>query len=226
MNSLNNNKNKNENNDDNNKIAINQFCNYFNKNLEFIPQINKINLEILNTLNSFKIGYNLQFIDTFYNYDNKFELKKLLEFCKKYGKKIKEITFMDNNIPNLNERKECLFILKYIIKNSNMQKIEDRYFDGDKSLFLKLLDLDYNEDIYEKEYLKSIEIQKNQRDIMDIIKDIKYYSLYFDNYYYENNIIKTFNDIILLNSKQLEELKISKINKQNSINFINLRSKY
>jgi len=195
------------------------FCNYLNKN-GFIPQINKINdnKEILNYINSFKIGFNNEFIDNFYDNNNIFEFIKLYEFCNKYGNKLKEITLMDNNIPNIYDKKECYFILKYIIKNSNIEKIEDRHFDGDKSLFLKIFDLDYNEEIYEHKYTK----EKNQKDIIDIIKGIKYYSLYFDEHLDKNKTIKNFIDIILLNALKLEELKITQINKENSSYFAKL----
>ena len=204
--------------------AIDLFCNYFNKNTPFIPQINKIknNEKILSSLYYFKIGFNIHFINNFYNYENEFEFKKLFDFCNKYGKKIIEITFMDNNIPNLNDKKESYFIFKYIIKNSNVQKIEDRYFEGEKSVFLQLLDLDYNDDIYEKLYSKYGLNEKNQRNIMDIVKEIKYYSLYFVDNYNSNKILKSFNNIICFNSKNLEELKVTKINNENSSNFINL----
>ena len=207
-----------------NEDALDLFCNYFNKNAPFIPQINKINNneKILSSLYYFKIGFSAHFINNFYNNENVFDFKKLFDFCSKYGKKIKEITFMDNNIPNLNDKKESYFIFKYIIKNSNIQKIEDRYFEGEKSVFLKLLDLDYNDEIYEKIYLKHDDYVKNQRNIMDIIKEIKYYSLYFVDYYNISKIIKPFNDIICLNSKLLEELKLTKINGENSSSFINL----
>ena len=207
-----------------NEDAIDLFCNYFNRNTPFIPQINKIknNEKLLSSLYYFKIGFSSHFINNFYNNENIFEFKNLFDFCNKYGKKIKEITFMDNNIANLSNKKESYFIFKYIIKHSNVQKIEDRYFDGEKSVFLKLLDLEYNGDIYDKIYLKDDYYCKNQRNIMDIIKEIKYYSLYFFHNYNVNQILKPFIDIICFNSKNLEELKLTKINDENSSSFINL----
>ena len=135
--------------------------------------------------------------------------------------KIKEITFMDNNIPNVYDKNECYFILKYIIKNSNIEKIEDRYFEGDKSLFLKIFDLDYNDEIYE-EYYTQYKIEKKEKDIVEIIKGLKYYSLYFDECFDKNKIIKSFIDVILLNALKLEELKITEINKENTSYFVKL----
>ena len=207
-------------NNPNNNCSL--FCDYINKNI-FIPQINKLNdnKEILNSLKSFKIGFNYQFIDNFYNNNNIFEFKILYDFCNEYGNKIKEITFMDNNIPNVYDKNECYFILKYIIKNSNIEKIEDRYFDGDKSLFLQLFDLDYNDEIYEK-YYTQYKIKKNEKDIVEIIKGLKYYSLYFDECFDKNKVIKSFIDVILLNALKLEELKITEINKENTSYFVKL----
>ena len=204
--------------------ASNLFCQYMNKTIPFVPQINNINdnEEILKSINYFKIGFNQIFLDNFYDNENKFVFNRLFEFCNKYGHKIVEITFIDNNIININAKKENLFIMKYIIKNSNIQKIEDRKFDIlDKSLFLKIFDLDNNEDAYEKKYSYLIKKGKDQKNIMDIIKEIKYYSLDFG-YNYINNIIKSFNNDILLNAKQLKEIKITNIDKENSSNFINL----
>ena len=199
------------------------YYNYCHGDITFTPQINKINEneELLNSLYSFKIGFNKEFIDYFYDKD-KFEFKKLMNFCDEYASKIKEITFMDNNIPNIQERKECYFILRYIIKSSNIIKIEDRNIENDKSILLKLFDFDYNENINEDYYIKNYKPKRKQKDIIEIINELKYYSLYIDEYYNINNIIKSFIDIILLNAKNLEELKITKINEENSLHFITL----
>ena len=35
---------------------------------------------------------------------------------------------MDNNIPNVYDKNECYFILKYIIKNSNIEKNKRQIF--------------------------------------------------------------------------------------------------
>ena len=212
---------------DNNIRASDLFVHYFNRNNPFIPQINNINdnEEILKSINNFKIGFNDIFIKNFFNHQNEFEFNKLVEFCNKYGHKIKEITFMDNNIIDLNEKKVYLFIMKYIIKNSNIEKIEDRYYNIlGESLFFKIFKLDYSEDIFEKLFSIEIKKEKKQKDIMNIIKGIKYYSLYFD---CNNNKInaknnKYLNDVILLNSKEIKELKVSQIDEENSLTFIKL----
>ena len=208
---------------DNNIRASDLFVHYFNRNNPFFPQINNINdnEEILKSINYFKIGFNDIFINNFFNHQNIFEFNKLVEFCNKYGHKIKEITFMDNNIIGLDKKQMYFFIMKYIIKNSNIEKIEDRYYNilGD-SLFFKIFKSDYSEDIFEKQFSIEIKKEKNQKDIMDIIKGIKYYSLYFD--CNNNKIIKYLNDVILLNSKEIKELKVSQIDKENSLEFIKL----
>ena len=141
---------------------IDSFCEYLNKSNEFIPQISiiKNNEYILNKLNSFKIGFNNKFLDYFYDDIDKLNFKKLSDFCKKYGKKIKEITFMDNKNNNDFSPMDS-FIYKYIIINSNIKKIEDRYFDIDYlfdetmlSEFMILFDLQrddfFFEDVYEE----------------------------------------------------------------------------
>ena len=187
------------------------FCQYLNKNNKFIPQINRINGNelILNSLNAFKIGFNQQFITNFYNENNNnLDLYKLADFCKKYGKKIKEITFIDNNIPYNNE---AYLIIKYIIQNSNIEKVEDRHHDGDKSILTKLY--------FENNNLKKIENYKNkEKNFIDVIKGLKSYSLYYHKY--NNMILKNAINNILLNGNNIEELEISNIDKENSSSFI------
>ena len=131
-------------NDDDYIVKI--FCKYLNENNDgFIPQINKINGNeyILDNLNYFKIGFNNTFLDYFYDKENKLDFKKVCSFCKKYGKKIKEITFMDNNLPLEYFCDEAYFIIGYIIQHSNIQKIEDncklKY-----SLFMHIFNMDYS----------------------------------------------------------------------------------
>lgn len=199
----------------NNKI-LDLFCEYLNKSNKFIPQINQINgnEDIINNLNTFKIGFNQQFINNFYNNEGKFNYGKLFYFCKNYGKKIKEITFMDNNIPY---QKEAYFIIKCIIENSNIQRIEDRDGNKNKSLFLDIFNSenDYYEDT--KEYSEFI---KKGKGLNIIINNLKYYSLYFE----EKNspLFYPMKDIILINGRNIEELELRSINKENSSQFINL----
>ena len=94
------------------------FCKYINKSDEFIPQINKINRNehLLNSLNKIKLGFNYQFIYYFYNKKTgNFDIQKLTEFCEKYGNKIKEITFLDNDISFTNENIAYFIILYFYI---------------------------------------------------------------------------------------------------------------
>ena len=158
------------------------FCTYLNNIKLFIPQINQINGNeiILNNLNSIKISYNHQFIENFYDTSKTLDFKKLFSFCEEYGEKIKEITFMDNNIPDKFEIKEVNYIMKYIITHSNIQKVEDRNTNNkfsfyDKSKFLELLE--FKEDIINT---KDYKITKKDKNVIDVIKEIKSYSLNFD----------------------------------------------
>ena len=199
----------------NNNRILYLFCTYLNKNNKFIPQINQIdnNEELLNYLNEFKIGFNQQFINNFYNEKQNFEFKKLYDFSKKYGKKIKAITFMDNNIHTLDN--ESYFIINYIIRHSNIEKIEDKYYNDYKSQFLNIFDSEYNYTIDKQEYTKDILKGKS---IIDVVKEIKYYSLYLDG---NNKILKPINDNILFKGENIQELEISKIDNENLIYFVN-----
>ena len=137
---------------------LNVFCNYLNKNnKKFIPQISQIegNEYILDKLDSFKLGFNKQILDYFSNFylieDKSLYIKKLSEFCKKYGKKIKEITFMDKEIANLLIEDINYYTIIYIIKNCNIEKIEDIYNDNKmNSLFMGIIE---DEKIFEKDYI-------------------------------------------------------------------------
>ena len=209
---------------------IDSFCEYLNKSNEFIPQISiiKNNEYILNKLNSFKVGFNNKFLDYFYDDIDKLNFKKLSDFCKKYGKKIKEITFMDNKNNNDLSPMDS-FIYKYIIINSNIKKIEDRYFDIDYlfdetmlSEFMILFDLQrddfFFEDVYE-ELLENI----NENKMMEIIKGLDSYSLYLDDDIsnYDINQIIDFSFIFMVNNGiNIENLEITKIDSHNRLNFV------
>ena len=201
----------------NNNRILYLFCTYLNKNYKFIPQINQIddNEEILNYLNYFKIGFNQQFINNFYDKNHNFQFNKLYDFCFKYGNKIKEITFMDNDIEIL-DINVAYFIISYIIKNSNIEKIEDRYYNGDKSQFLHSFDEEFNDIIKNQDYIKT---KLKGKSISEIVQKLKYYSLYYN----ENNnrLLKSINDNILFKGKNIKELEVSKIDKENVIYFIN-----
>ena len=209
---------------------IDSFCEYLNKSNEFIPQISiiKNNEYILNKLNSFKVGFNNKFLDYFYDDIDKLNFKKSSDFCKKYGKKIKEITFMDNKNNNDFSPMDS-FIYKYIIINSNIKKIEDRYFDIDYlfdetmlSEFMILFDLQrddfFFEDVYE-ELLENI----NENKMMEIIKGLDSYSLYLDDDIsnYDINQIIDFSFIFMVNNGiNIENLEITKIDSHNRLNFV------
>lgn len=198
------------------KVPINTitnlFCDYLNNiNNEFIPQINKIrgNEILLDKLNFFKIGFNSQFLDYFSGPEN--NLLKLKEFCKKYGKKIKEITFMDNESNEIKTYSNSYPIFKYIILNSKVQKIEDRYFNSNyrynKSTFMNIYKTD---------------LEEHEKDMNDIFKQLKSYSFY----YYQTNknsnirILSPLCQYILNNGNNLEILELSGIEKLNSLIFI------
>ena len=197
------------------------FCTYLNNIKLFIPQINQINGNeiILNNLNSIKISYNHQFIENFYDTSKTLDFKKLFNFCEEYGEKIKEITFMDNNIPDKFEIKEVNYIMKYIITHSNIQKVEDRNTNNkfsfyDKSKFLELLE--FKEDIINT---KDYKITKKDKNVIDVIKELKSYSLNFDER--NSKVIKPFCQLILFNGNNLEELEITKIDSNYSYYFLN-----
>lgn len=220
---------------------INSFCHYLNKNNnEFIPQISQIkgNEDILNNLDSFKIGFNTQISDYFYDDDDgvlELNFDKLSNFCKKYGKKIKEITFMDNK-ENNDFDLESLFIFKYIIINSDVQKIEDRYIEAPnidlfESELMSLFYLDNDDIIFEyvnEKLLNNI----YQNKMNDKIKGLKAYSLYFDKISsYDTEQILFSNCLFESNNGQnIECLEMTKIDKPNRLffakslkNFTNLK---
>ena len=202
----------------NNNQILNYFCQYINKNNKFIPQISKIsgNEEILNKLNYFKIGFNNRFINNFYD-GEQIDFNKLSDFCNNYGKKIKEITFLDNSFPSFAYEAKAYYIMKYIIENSNIQRIEDGNHEFEESLFIKLFNLNYN-NCTELNFEKFNNNKENN--LINILKQLKAYSLYFNKQY--NIVLKPVNDIVLLNSRNLEELEITNINIENSSHFVNL----
>ena len=213
------------------KQISNVFCNYLNKtNNKFIPQISQIegNEYILDKLDSFKLGFNKQILEYFSNFylieDKSLYIKKLSEFCKKYGKKIKEITFMDKEIENLLNEDINYYTIIYIIKNCNIEKIEDCFSDNKmNSMFMVIVD---DEKIFEKDYINinnSEGEEKKDKDLICSIKKLKSYSLYFDKIsdYMNNDLIKNLCDYILINGQNIEELEITKITKSSQLNFLN-----
>ena len=210
FNSKNNNNNNDE--DDNLKKSEKLIVDYYNKNF-FIPQINNPKY-LLKDLKQFKIGYNQKFLNYFFVDGKSLSLNNLIDFCNTYGNKLKEITFLDNIL--YYDEEKYFEILKYIICHSNINKIEDRYFDKLKtSLFLFI----YNYNIIRKELIDN---NNNKKEFIDIIKGLKYYSLYFEENNNNDNLIKDICNNILNYSINIEELKITKINKNNSIYFVNV----
>ena len=60
-------------------------------------------------------------------------------------KKIKEITFMDNKIQKNEDILLYYFTMKYIINNSEIKKIDDRFYDNTVlSIFTDIYLLDYD----------------------------------------------------------------------------------
>ena len=213
------------------KQISNVFCNYLNKtNNKFIPQISQIegNEYILDKLDSFKLGFNKQILEYFSNFylieDKSLYIKKLSEFCKKYGKKIKEITFMDKEIENVLSEDINYYTIIYIIKNCIIEKIEDCFSDNKmNSMFMGIVD---DEKIFEKDYINinnSEGEEKKDKDLICSVKKLKSYSLYFDKIsdFMNNDLIKNLCDYILINGQNIEELEITKITKSSQLNFLN-----
>ena len=208
----------------------NVFCNYLNKtNNKFIPQISQIegNEYILDKLDSFKLGFNKQILEYFSNFylfeDKSLYIKKLSEFCKKYGKKIKEITFMDKEIENVLSEDINYYTIIYIIKNCNIEKIEDCFSDNKmNSMFMGIVD---DEKIFEKDYINinNSEGEEKDKDLICSIKKLKSYSLYFDKIsdFMNNDLIRNLCDYILINGQNIEEFEITKITKSSQLNFLN-----
>ena len=212
-----------DNNENNINNIIKILCKYLNaNNQEFIPQINKINGNefMLDNLNYFKIGFCNTFLDYFYNEENELDFSAASKFCKKYGKKIKEITFMDNNLPHAYFNDEGYFLMAYIIKKSNIQKIEDNYsFEYKSSIFKYIFNIDFS--FYCEKYQDILKEDKNNiKDLNSIMTKIKSYSLYFDEGINED-AINSFNDIVANNGDNIEELEITKINRNNYTTFLN-----
>ena len=124
---------------------------------------------------------------------------------------------------NSNDNKEeenSLTLIKFLLFNSNVNKIEDRYFeDSDNSLFLDLLNSKYDIEKYKTMYNNKYSEKVIIKYIKDIIFNLKSYSIYFDNY--NSKIVRSICDTILNNGKNLEELYITKIEKSDSIFFLN-----
>ena len=121
------------------------------------------------------------------------------------------------------------FIYKYIIINSNIKKIEDRYFDIDYlfdetmlSEFMILFDLQRDDFFFEDEYEQLFE-NINENKMMEIIKGLDSYSLYLDDDIsnYDINQILDYSFIFMVNNGiNIENLEITKIDSHNRLNFV------
>ena len=203
------------------------FCKFLNFS-NTIPSITleSKNKEILDLLNGFKICFNKNFERLFFelNYDgiSEFHPKIFLELAHKYSKKIKEISFMDNTFSysRTNGKENSLTLIKFLLLNSTVNKIEDRYFeDTDNSLFLDLLNSKYDIEKYKTMYNNKYSEKIILKNIKDIIFNLKSYSIYFDNY--NSKIVRSICDSILNIGKNIEELYITTIEKKDSIYFLN-----
>ena len=193
------------------------FANIYSSNT--IPSITlkSGNQEILDLLNGFKICFNTNFKGEFYenSYNegiSEFVLDLFLKYAHKYGKKIKEINFMDNTFSHFksSDKKEdvnSLTLIKFLLLNSTVNKIED----SENSLFLELLNSKYDIENYKEMYNKEYSEKLVHEDIKDIIFNLKSYSIYFDIYY--SKIARSIFDTILKFGKNIEELYITKIEK-------------
>lgn len=186
--------------DGENDYELNLLCHFLNKNQKFVPQINKIkgNEKMLDKLDKFKIGFNNQFLNYFYD-ENEFKSEKLKDFCKIYGKKIKEITFKDKIMPKETKYHNCQTLFRYIIDNSSIEKIEDRSYNNKYSMLLEL-------DNFENSIMNDINLGD---DFTKTLQDLKSYSIYSDE---KNKHNISFNKVLLLLGKKIEDLRITNIN--------------
>lgn len=210
------------------------FCEYLNKNNKFIPNVNFYYnyKKMYDSLNNLKISYNINLIESFFNEEYTFEINeyKLFKYTNLYAKKIKEVSFLDTDFVFKNENRgnevkiSSFTIIKFLMHFSNIDKIEDRYYeDDDNTRFLDLFGSEYNITKYLKKYKDSYPDGKNIKEVNDIIKGLKSYSIYFDNY--DNFIVKSVCENILNIGQNIEELEITAIQKSESIYFINALKK-
>ena len=176
----------------------------------------------MDLLNKIKICFNTNLIELFYDEVFEFYSSTIYEYAYNYAKKIKQISFLDSDIDynSYIRESDAYFVIKFLIINSKVEIIEDRYYkDNNTTIFLKIFQSKYNIkerlSIFENKY-KGL---KMQCDIMDIIKELKSYSLYFD--FYDSKIIQNVCSDVIFNGKNIEELEITGINKSDSACFIN-----
>ena len=134
------------------------------------------------------------------------------------------MSFMDNTFSysksnDKKEEKNSLTLIKFLLFNSTVNKIEDRYFENnDNSIFLDLLNKKYDIEKYKTMYNNEYSEKLVLKDIKDIISNLKSYSIYFDNY--NSKIVRSICDTILNIGENIEELYITTIEKNDSIYFL------
>ena len=192
-----------------NNYITNLFCKYLNFNNKFIPSFTfkSKNEEILDLLNNVKICFNSNLVGSFYDDEMiEFDDKLFLEYNHKYAEKIKEISFMDNSFSEKDKKEtltKSLILIKFLLLHSKINKIEDRYFDyNDNSTFLDLLNSKYDIEYYQKMYNNIYKEKKIDKNINEIICELKSYSIYFDNY--NSKVIRAICDNILISGKNIE----------------------
>ena len=211
------------------EYLINLFCHFLNQNCKFIPNINFFDYhkKMYSLLNKFKISYNNNFVESFFNEEYTYEINKnkLFIYANLFAKKIKEISYLDSNFEykfeyGKNIMKNTFKIINFLIQFSNIEKIEDKYNLNDvNTRFLTIYNSVYEISNYLKDYKVKYKEEKNIKEVNEILKGLKSYSLYFDTY--KNKIIKHICDNILNNGQNLEELEVTEIKKSESIYFIN-----
>ena len=211
------------------EYLIHLFCQFLNKNNKFIPNINffNCNKKIYSLLNKFKICYNNNFVESFFHEEYNYEINKykLFEYANLYAKKIKEVSFLDSNFEyefeyGKNVKTSTFNIINFLLQFSNIEKIEDRYYlKDDDTRFLAIYNSVNEIANYLRDYKKNYKEEKNIKEINEIFKGLKSYSLYFDKY--KRKIIKHVCYNILNNGQNLEELEITEIKNSESFYFIN-----
>ena len=211
------------------EYLINLFCQFLNKNYKFIPNINFFNRieKVYSLLNKLKISYNNNFVESFFHEEYNYEInkKKLFEYANLFAKKIEEVSFLDSNFEyefeyGKNVKKSTFNIINFLIQFSNIEKIEDKYYlkDNDTS-FLTIYNSVNEIADYLRDYKTNYKEEKKIKEINEIFKGLKSYSLYFDKY--KSKIIKNVCNNILNNGQNLAELEITEIKQSESIYFIN-----
>ena len=130
---------------------------------------------------------------------------------------------MDKEIEDILNEDINYYTIIYIIKNCNIERIEDCCDDNKlNSIFMGIID---DEKIFEEDYknINNFDEEKKEKDLICSITKLKSYSLYFDKVsdYINFDLINYLCDYILTNGHNIEELEITKITKNNQLNFLN-----